>query len=303
MRTPLLFLLAGLLGAGCVVLDDPDWMDDDDDDAGDDDDSTDAQEPCTDPDDPENWLNEVPDSYAVAAAFLKPDGSPVQNLMITLCGGACYNEPTNCDGIVYFPLAATDTYVLEPLFAIDQEFDKWARSFDFVDYTEGQGELDLTATPFTVPLVEDIEPIGTGAVERTFPSGLTVSFDADNVSLPFGPNEGTLGVVEIPSDRFPVGGLMGWTPLRAWALAVWEMQIGTPEGFQVSAELNEAVPAGNEITWLVAHYDFGIEEGHFEVFPAELNGDRTIISTPADAGIDRTTMWIAATRPEQTDGR
>lgn len=303
MRTPLTLSLIALLGAGCIVLDDPDWLTDpaDDDDAGDDDDATQKQ-PCTDPDDPDNWLVDPPDSWAVAAAFIKPDGSPVQNLMITLCGDACYNEPTNCDGIVYFPVAGTDTYVLEPLFAIDQEFDRWARSYDFVDYDEGQGELDLTASPFTVPEVEDIQPIGTGEVSRTF-GDLEVHFNADDVSLPFGPKEGTLGAVEIPEARWPEGGLIGWTPLGVWALAVWDMEIEEAEGFQAIATLDTEVPEGNEVTWLVAHYDYGIVEGTFEAFPAELAADRLSIRTPEGSGIDRTTMWIAATRAPQTDGR
>ena len=299
MRTCLALALLTLVGTGCVVLEDPDWITDGPGD-DDDDDSTEPAELCTDPDDPDNWLTTPPDTWAVAAAFVKPDGSPVQELMITLCGGACYNEPTNCDGVVYFPVAADDTYVLEPLFAIDQEFDRWARSFDFVEYDATMGSLDLTASPFTVPLVEDIEPIGAGAQERVFPSGLEVRFDADDLTLPFGPEAPSLGAVEVPAARFPVGGLMGWTPLRAWALAVWEMEIEEPAGFQAVAPLTAAVPDGNEVTWLVAHYDYGIVEGTFEAFPAELAADRLSIRTPAGEGIERTTLWIAATRSPQS---
>jgi hypothetical protein len=289
-------MLVLLASSGCVVLDDPDWINPgDDDDAADDDDSTDEVESCTDPDDPENWLNEPPDEWVVAAAFIDPDGAPVQELMITLCGGTCYNEPTDCDGIVYYTTAGTDVYVLEPLFAPNQEFDLWARSFDFVTYIEGE-VLDLRANPYTIPLVEEVQPTGTGDQERIFASGLEVRFDADAIRLPFGPKVGSLGAVEIPPERFPTGGLMDWTPLRVWALAVWDLESEEPEGFQVVAPLTEAVPEGNEVTWLVAHYDYGVVEETFEVFPAELATDRMSISTPANQGIDRTTLWIAATR-------
>ena len=157
-------------------------------------------------------------------------------------------------------------------------------------------QMDLTATPYTIPKVEEIEPLGTGAQERIFASGLQVRFDADAVDLPFGPEEATLGAVEIPPERFPTGGLLGWTPLRVWALAVWEMEIEDPTGFQVVAPLDEALPDGAEVTFLVAHYDYGIVEGSFEVFPAEIATDRMSIQTPAGQGIDRTTMWIAAMR-------
>ena len=289
LRLFLACLLAPL--AGCIVLDDPDWMDDDDA-TGDDDD--DVAAPCTDPDDPENWVTEPPPVWEVAAAFVTPDGEPVRNLMITLCGSACYNEPTNCEGVVYFPYADPDEYVLEPLFAIDQQYDRWARSYDFVSYDNQQ--IDLSAEPFVIPEVQEIEVFGSGPQERIFSSGLEVRFDGDHVELPFGPDEPTLGAVEIPPERFPTGGLLGWTPQRAFALAVWEMEIEEPEGFQVVVPLAEAVPEGDEVTFLVAHYDYGIVEGTFEVFPAELSEDRMAIRTPAGQGIDRTTFWIAATR-------
>ncbi|MCO4771886.1 MAG: hypothetical protein KDA24_17780 [Deltaproteobacteria bacterium] len=286
--------LLALILPSCVVLDDPDWMDDDDDVTDDDDTANDDDDegPCDG--DPSTWDLDPPAEWDVAASFVLPNGDPVQDLMITLCGTSCYNEPTNCDGVVYFPFAEDDDYVIEPLFAIDLEFDKWARSYDFVTYSGTQ--IDITSTPFTVPSVEEIEPIGTGEVERTFASGLEVSFNADDVELPFGPDVGTLGVVEIPPERHPTGGLLGWTPVRVWATAVWEMEIEEPEGFQVVAPLTQALPEGAEVTWLVAHYDYGIVEGSFEVFPAELSQDRMSMRTPAGQGIDRATMWIAAMR-------
>jgi hypothetical protein len=295
--SPLLLLLLGLATPGCIVLDDPTWMaDDDDDDTAADDDDDDAPEPCTDPDDPENWIVDPPEVWAVAASFITPSGEDVRNLMITLCGSSCYNERTNCEGVVYFPFAETDEYVLEPLFAPNLEFDRWARSFDFVSYQDTEPAIDLTAEPFTIPLVEEIEPLGTGAQERVFASGLEVRFDADDVELPFGPEVGTLGAVEIPPERYPTGGLLGWTPVAAWALAVWEMEIEEPEGFQVVAPVPEAIPEGAEVAFLVAHYDYGIVEGSFEVFPAEIAEDRMSLRTPANQGIDRTTFWIAAMR-------
>ncbi len=296
MRSSLLLALLALSLPACVVLDDPPWLGegDDDDSVGDDDDS--VAEPCTDPEDPENWIVDPPDEWDVAASFVTPDGEPVRDLMITLCGAACYNEPTNCDGVVYFPFAETDEYVLEPLFAIDLDFATWSRSYDFVSFDATGPQIDLSAEPFTIPAVEEIEPLGTGAQERVFASGLEVRFNADHVELPFGPDEGTLGAVEIPPGRYPTGGLLGWTPLRVWALAVWEMEIEDPEGFQVVAPLTEALPDGAEVTFLVAHYDYGIVEGSFEVFPAEIAADRMSISTPANQGIDRATMWIAAMR-------
>jgi len=288
-----LLIVFGLL-AGCIVLPDPGFLDDDDDTAANDDDAT-AVEPCSDPDDPESWIVDPPDQWVVAASFVLPDGDPVQNLMITLCGTACYNEPTNCEGVVYFPFAEQDTYVVEPLFAYNLEFDRWARSFDFVDYS-GTGQVDISGAPFTLPEAQEIEPLGTGDQERTFASGLEVRFDADAVELPFGPDVGTLGAVEIPAAQHPTGGLMDWTPARVWALAVWELEIEEPEGFQVVAPLNSAVPDGAEVAFLVAHYDYGIVQGTFEVFPAEVAADRMSIVTPAAAGLDRATMWIAAWR-------
>lgn len=297
MRTsPLLALLFALSLPSCVVLEDPDWIGDDDDSVAGDDDDDDVVEPCTDPSDPENWIVDPPDEWVVAASFITPDGEPVRDLMITLCGGACYNEPTNCDGVVYFPFAETDQYVIEPLFAIDLDFATWSRSFDFLGFDAAGPQVDVSDTPFTIPAVEEIETVGSGPQERIFSSGLEVRFDGDALDLPFGPEEPTLGAVEIPAARFPTGGLRGWTPLRVWALAVWDAEIEEPEGFQVVAPLNEAVPEGAEVTFLVAHYDYGIVEGTFEELPAELAADRMSISTPANQGIDRATMWIAAMR-------
>ena len=297
--SPLLLLLAllSLPFGGCVVLENPEWTDDDDDDATDDDDDDDATAaPCSDPDDPQNWLVDEPDQWDVAASFITPDGEDAKNLMITLCGASCYNEPTNCEGLVYFPFADSDIYVIEPLFAPNLEFDRWARSFDFVDYDATTDRLDLTATPYTLPLVEEIEPFGPNEVERIFSSGLEVRFDGEAVELPFGPKVGTIGAVEIPEANYPTGGLLGWTPMRVWALAVWDMEIEEAEGFQVVAPLTTEVPDGAEVTFLVAHYEYGIVEGTFEVFAAEVAGDRMSITTPPNAGIDRATMWIAAMR-------
>ncbi len=301
MRLSFFFSLLALLAlplSGCVVLENPSWLDDDDDDdddtSADDDDDTAA--PCSDPDDPENWLVDEPAQWDVAASFSTPDGEDAKNLMITLCGDSCYNEPTNCEGVVYFPFADSDTYVLEPLFAPNLEFDRWARSFDFVDFDASGDRLDLSASPYIVPLVEEIEPIGTGEVERIFSSGLEVRFNSEAIELPFGPKLATLGAVEIPEAEYPTGGLLDWTAMRVWALAIWEMEIAEAEGFQVVAPLTSPVPDGAEVSFLVAHYEYGIVSGTFEVFPAEIAADRMSITTPSDAGIDRTTMWIAAMR-------
>ena len=290
-------VLTLLFASGCVVLDDPEWLDElvaDDDDAVDDDDDDDAP-PCTDPDDPANWVTEPPADWLVSARFVLPDGEPVRDLMITLCGSLCFNEPTNCDGVVYFPVAFTDRYVLEPLFAYQQRYELYARSFDLIEYDEADGRLDLMA-PYTIPIVEEIEPVGSGPQERTFASGVQVSFDADAITLPFGPESGSLGSIEIPPERFPVGGLLGWTPLRVVAFAVWEMTLPAGPAFQTTVPLTEAVPEGDEVAFLVAHYDYSIVEGTFEVFPAELTPDRLAIKTPANQGLERSTMWIAARR-------
>ena len=84
--------------------------------------------------------------------------------------------------------------------------------------------------------------------------------------------------------------------MRAWALAIWEMTAPPGPGIQVTAPLLEAVPEGDEVAFLVAHYEYGIVEGTFELFPAELSEDRMTLRTPNDEGLERTTMWMAVRR-------
>ena len=168
----------------------------------------------------------------------------------------------------------------------------WSKFFDIVNVTEG--EHVVLEAPVVVPRVAGTVLNLTGPQDVELDGGLTISFDADAVEPPLIFETVGLGGVELPADRFPTGGLGDWTVLRGWSLVVWDMV--AEDGFAAAAPLLEALPAETEVAFLVADYNHGVATGELVVEDAELSADGLTISTPAGAGLDRTTLVLAAAR-------
>jgi hypothetical protein len=277
-------LLLAVVCSSCVVLPYPEWWgqptgDDDsaDDDDGDDDDDT-----------------TPPPTTLVRAHIVKPDGSDVPDLSITLCGDLCLVARTNEVGIVEFANPPVgDRYVLEPLFPIDGEFTRWSRFYEFVD-VEAEGVLDLTAVPFVIPEVADAVDLTDGANTFDF-DGMHVEVDGGTVRGPLGQEAlRAFGAVEIPQERWPQQGLDGYLPLAAWATVVWDSEVEEGVGYEVSMTVDPPLADGATVAFLVAHYDAGIVSGLFDVHSAEVADGGATIRTPDGAGLPRATLWIAA---------
>ncbi|GEM_PF-2298973 len=297
LLSPFAYLSAGLLSAGGVVAVGCPVEADDDDTAGvgDDDDAVDDDD-ATDDDDV------VPEHEGTVSAQVQdPDGNVITGFKVTLCAKVCVDADSDDDGNVYWDNVAPNLYVLENLFAPNGDpITGWSRFFVFVDVAE-DAQVVLE-DPLIVPRVSDTQTELTGAQEIQTQDGLFVRFDADNVeSSPFLADQIAFGAVALPPEQWPTPG-EGAMPAEytihgAWALSVWD-QVGEDE-FHASALLNEAIPEGRVPLWLTADYELAVFEGEWHEEPAEFDeGDRAFVNTTEADGLDRTTMWMVASRPE-----
>jgi hypothetical protein len=104
--------------------------------------------------------------------------------------------------------------------------------------------------------------------------------------------------VAIPQADWPTGGLSEWTIQAAWTLAIWDLE--AEDAFDVTATLPTALNEGTEAAFLVADYTYGFTNGRFFEEAAELDAQRITLRTAGDAGLDRTTLWLAVSRSTST---
>jgi hypothetical protein len=235
----------------------------------------------------------------VEGAVVDEAGEPVVGMSVSLCGAVCNLAETDDAGVFVFEDLLPGTKVLEPTLAPVADGEEladavlqWSRFFDFVTVAEdGDHVLD---GPFVLPAVPTISEPLTGVASLDLGADLSVTVDADAIvddgPMPTGADAVRLGAVPLPPERWPTRGLDGWTVHAAWALAIWDLE--AEDAFAVTAELPEA-PDG-EVAFLVADYTYGFTEGRFWVEDAVLDG--TTLSTPPDGGLDRSTLWLAASR-------
>ena len=274
----LLVLFAVAIQVGCVPPSASDEPAADDDDAiADDDDATPPEET---------------DYATLAGTVVDPDGAPLAELRMTMCGQFCVFAASDAQGDFFFERAPAGTAVLENLFAPGEDEAGWSKFFDIVTVPEGE-DVQL-AEPVVVPVVEGavLDLAGPQAVE--IDGGLTIAFDADAVEPPLVFETVGLGGVELAPHQLPTGGLGDWTPLRGWSLVVWDMV--AEDGFAATAPLGEALPPDTEVAFLVADYNHGVATGELFVEEAVLAADGLSISTPSGGGLDRTTLVLAAAR-------
>ena len=287
LRSSVVLSLAALL-CGCVAPAEPPVEEPppDDDDAGGDDD----------------------DSYAgtgeVEGRVVDLAGQPVAELSVSLCGVTCRITPTDADGVFLFVEVPAGTKVLEPTIApvadgeeLSDAVLRWSRFFDFVTLADGE-QVTIDEPYVLYPVDNAIGPL-TGAQTLTPAAGLSISFDADVIlddgPLPVGADGVWLGAIEIAPEHWPTHGLDGWTVEAAWGLAIWDLE--APDAFSVTAELTAPVGVDREVAFLVADYTYGFTEGRFWYEPADLDADGVTLQTPDGGGLDRATLWLAASRP------
>jgi hypothetical protein len=230
-------------------------------------------------------------------------GAPLAALGVTLCSDVCLVTETDPSGVFLFEGVAPRAQVVEsigyPGPDLAASAQSYTRFFDIVDVA--LDEQIVIARPFVMRAT--VSPAGplSGPQQLILDGGLEVGFDADLFGVPGNPVpspavELFLGAVEIAEADWPRGGLDGWTILRAWGLAVWDLE--SDDAFEVVAPLGAAgpLPAGSEVAFLVADYTHGFLHGVFFEEAAELSADGMAIQTPATGGIDRATMWLAVTR-------
>lgn len=277
--------LCGLLPLGCAPSGAPSLDDDDvanDDDLGDDDDSS-----------PE-W------TARVAGRVVTAEGDGVPELPVSLCGVVCLVADTDPAGNYLFEQVPAGPKVIEPAvvpvgddFAVSVR--SWTRFFDFVQVADGD---DITLDPITLHRVDGAVGPLSGAQDLQLLPDLRVAFDVgvilDEGPLPAGADDVWLGALAIPQIDWPTDGLDGWTVHAAWGLAIWDLE--AEDEFAVTATLPAPLPSGTEVALLVADYNYGFVNGLFFVEEAELSSDGVTLTTPTEAGLDRTTMWLAASR-------
>jgi hypothetical protein len=167
----------------------------------------------------------------------------------------------------------------------------------------GENENVTLESPLIVPEITSFD--GNLSGPQTFSDAeLEVSFDADNIEPNDSmPDEIAFGFAAVAPERWPVGGEgalpEGYTIHGSWATVVWD-QVGVDE-FNVTATLSEPIPEGREPVWVVADYELGVFDKLWHEDPAEFGADRSTVSTVAGEGLDRTTMWMVASRPETVD--
>jgi len=241
----------------------------------------------------------------VSGRVVNEQGAPVENLSVSLCGEVCLIETTAADGSFVFEGVREGVKVIEPTLVppgddLSLAVRTWSRFFDLVDVADGEAvvvpkDFILRQVPETVgPLL--------GLQELTPLPNLQLRFDADEVladgPLPVGAEGIWLGAVSIPQDDWPTGGLGDWTIQAAWTLAIWDLE--AEDAFDVTATLPTALDEGAEVAFLVADYTYGFTNGRFFEEAAELDALRTTLRTAGDAGLDRTTMWLAVSRSTST---
>jgi len=278
--TRLLLTLALLLAAApaCAPEPEPEPVDDDDDD---DDDSIDLTGDST-----------------VTGTVVDATGAPLADLTIALCGQVCLLDDTDADGVFFFDEVLVGAMVLENFGVPGDEpavdVRDWTRFFDLVDV--GEDEDIVLDRPYVVHPVDSAGPL-TGPQDLDLGDGLQVRFDADALGvLPAPATAVYLGATSIPEADWPTGGLGDWTVVGAWGLATWDLH--ADDGFAVRATppLAQPLEPSSDVAFLVADYTYGFLNGIFFEEAAELSSDGLSWSTPADQGLDRTTLWLAVTR-------
>jgi hypothetical protein len=296
LLSPLAIATAGLLGAtgllvaGCSLADIGDDDDDvDDDDAIDDDDAVDDDD-------------DVPEfTGSLVGTIVDPDGNAVTDFKVTLCAEVCRDTDSDATGTFTFTNIGPNLYILENLFSPNGDpTTEWSRFFTFVDI--GENEEVTLPTALVVPRVDGTADDLTGAQDIDTTTGLTgVKFDADSVDpSPFHLDAVAFGAAVIPEAEWPAPGVgmpADYMIHGAWALSVWDQSL--VDGFQATATLDTSIPDGRTPIWLTADYDLAIENGMWHEDPAQFDGDeRNIVMTTEADGLDRTTMWIVASKPE-----
>jgi hypothetical protein len=274
-----LFVLLLVATPACVSEPEPEPAADDDDD--DDDDSIDLSGDST-----------------VTGTVVDAAGAPIPDLTIALCRQVCLLDATDADGVFFFEDVLEGVMVLESFGAPGDEpaldLRDWTRFFEFIDVPEATDfVLDR---PYVVHQVDSVGPLQ-GSQDLDLGGGLQVRFDFDDLGvLPAPATAVYLGATSIPEADWPVGGLGDWTVVGAWGLATWDLH--AEDGFAVQAAPPLAQPQdpSSEVAFLVADYTYGFTTGAFFEEPAVLSSDGLTWTTPADAGLDRTTLWLAVTR-------
>ena len=264
----------------------------------DDDDSTTA--PGDDDDD------STPEGTAsVSGRVVNEQGEPIANLSVSLCGAVCLIQPTTEDGSFVFEGVRQGTKVIEPTLVpagddLSLAVRSWSRFFDLVDVADGEA----VEVPHDFILRQVPEVVGPllGFQELSPLPDLQLRFDADEVladgPLPVGAEDVWLGAVSIPQADWPTGGLGDWTVQAAWTLAIWDLE--AEDAFEVTATLPSALDEGAEVAFLVADYTYGFTNGRFFEEAAELDAQRITLRTAENAGLDRTTLWLAVSRSTST---
>ena len=233
----------------------------------------------------------------VEGVLTDPEGTPLAGVKVTLCSTLCQVVDAGADGSFVFVGAWPGNNVLETTTYPGEDqvsaVLEWSRAFDMLPVAED--EQIVLSDPLVVHPVTTVGNL-TGPQDLSF-ADLQVVFDADAVierGIPYPAEQVALGAAVVPEANWP-DGVGDWTVHKAWSLAVWDLRVD--DGFAVTATLDTAIPSGREVAFLVADYTHGFREGTFFEEAATLSGDGLTLSTPTDAGLDRTTLWLAASRP------
>ncbi len=231
---------------------------------------------------------------SVEGLVVGPDGDVLAGIQVTLCGTICQVEESGPDGVFRFEgpwpqinLLETLTYPGDDQAAAALE---WSAAFDLLAIEPD--EHRVLERPLRIHRVST-EPVGPGPQDLQLTSDLCVAFDADAVGIPFPAEEMRLGALPLPEEDWP-SATGSWTTIKAWTFAVWGLH--HEGGFQATATLVEPLPDGAEVAFLVADYVSGFRHGTFQVHDATLSPDGLTVSTLPDQGLDRTTLWVVATR-------
>jgi len=294
-----MLLLIGLL-AGCEPAPEPPPPADDDDSAGVDDDDSADDDDVADDDDSAPLVG----TGEVAGTVVDIDGVPVAGLEVSMCGTKCQVTPTDEEGVFVFDDVPPGVQVLEPAIAhraegedIAEAVRRWTRFFDFVDLADGEA-YEFEEPLVLYPVEGAVGPLN-GQQDLDLLPDLNVRFDAFEIlqdgPLPAGADAVWLGAVAIAPEHWPTRGLDGWTVEAAYGLAIWDLE--APDAFEVTVELPSPLPPDTEVAFLVADYTYGFLEGRFFYEPAVLDADGVTLRSSADGGLDRATLWLAASRP------